>query len=119
MDDVSYKLLKIFQLKGSLSMRDLSLITEQTDLELAGPLNYLRGEKYLQIESNYAALHVLDETSTLDPNMRLSLSFLGTVAIEKEAKERRQSKFENLRAWATLATAIAALVISALALVLK
>ena len=116
MDDYSFSVLKTYKSRDCLTLSQLSAIYNRSIFDVAEPVSYLRKQKLIRIESNYALLHELTEDSLIDPDTPLEITFVGKGALETEIKSRRHLTFNELRAWITLAIAVIALIVSIAAL---
>ena len=115
-DKFSFSVLKGIGKRPAVTIKELAAIYNRSVDYMEDPVLYLRRCGYLDIERNYAALHDLTENSLIGRDTPLTISYGGRIAIECERKERRQSSFNEFRAWFTLAIAFAALIVSVVAL---
>ena len=118
MDDLSYKLLKLFSGRNSLTLSQISAILNQSSFDFAEAISYLRKNGLLRIEHNYSKLHASD-CNAISPQTPLSITHEGRRALELGVTSRNHYKFNEIRAWVTLAIAVAALIISVIDLILK
>lgn len=116
MDDYSLKILETIETHSGFTLIQLSTLLNADWMVFAEPINYLRKLNYLNFEPNYATLNDLTQESPLSPNTPLVISYEGRAALEVERRQRRHIHFDQIRAWATLAIAFAALIVSVIAL---
>ena len=116
MADYFFSVLKTYKSRDCLTLSQLSAIYNRSIFDVAEPVSYLRKQKFIRIESNYALLHELTEDSLIDPDTPLEITLEGKAALEAEIKDRHRFRFNELRAWITLGIAGTALVISIIAL---
>ena len=115
MDKRSFKLLKLFSSRNSLSLEGLSAIYN-TDIDsFCSPVRYLMDEGFLQIEPNHSSLHGDDFTF----NAPISITHSGRVALENEMKERKHFYFNELRSCITIFISVSALLLSLFSLYLQ
>lgn len=110
MDDISFAILKLFSSHASLTLSQLSAILNEDSLRLAAPVDHLRKQHFLKIETNHAFLQKMDEDSFLSHDTLLQISFEGKAALEMESKSRKRFRFNELRAWITLVIAVLAFI---------
>lgn len=108
MDDVSYYLLKLYSQRTTVSLRELSAICNKEIRFISGSVRVLIDQKYLEIIPD--PLNDIKTDLTMDAPIRITTE--GHIAFENESKERRHFKFNEIRAWITLAIALVALVLS-------
>ena len=118
MDDLCYSFLKLFSERTSLSINQLSAILNLDSFEFVEVINYLRKNGFLRVEHNYSMVHKSDHDS-ISPRTPLSITFEGKRALELERKSRKRFKYNEIRAWITLAIAIAAFALSVICFILK
>ncbi len=106
MDDRTVELLKLFSERNQLSLHDLAAIYNCGYGDFAELVNYLMERGLLEIEPNYALIEGND--LTVETPLRITQS--GRSALNIELKERRSFKYSELRAWLTLAIALAAFI---------
>ena len=119
MDNFSFELLQLYSIRNTLSLFQLEAILNQDVFSLAKPINYLRDKEYLEILPSHAISKKLDKDSDISPNTPLSITYLGKAALETEIKARKHFKYNEIRAWITLAIAIAAFILSVISLCLQ
>lgn len=101
MDDVSFELLKLYAQKSKLSIQDISAITNINVKVYAEPILYLVDMKYLR---------TYDDGNEKWLNIPYTITHAGHLALEAELKKRKAYKYNELRAWITLAIALAAFI---------
>lgn len=116
MDDYSFSVLKLYKSRDSLTLSQLSAILNKSWFDVADPALYLKREGYIRVEPNHAALHDVKPDDPIDPDTPLSITFAGKGVLESELKARRHLSFNEIRAWATLAIAIAGFVVAVISL---
>lgn len=108
MDDTSFKLLKLYATRNTISLSGLSAIYNTHNDYWISPVRYLIEKEYLRINPEYVLLHNNDFTITAP----IEITYEGKLALEQERKERQVFKFNEFRAWFTLIIAVIALVMS-------
>lgn len=116
MDDFSFDLLKLYSSRNSLTLSQLQAVLDKSDMELSAPISYLRSNGYLKILPSFIKRADVEEQGYIAPDTPLMISFEGKIALEAELKERKRFKYNEFRAWVTLGIAIAALIVSIIAL---
>lgn len=106
MDNTSFNLLKLYSKRDTLSLCDLAAIYNSSVLEFTTPVRYLMDQGFVRIEANYAAIHGEDYTM----HVPIQITYEGQIALEAEQRQRHTFKFAELRAWLTLAIALAAFI---------
>lgn len=97
-------MLELFSQRTLLNLDQLGAIYNISINDLSGPVNWLLKCGYL------AKYNSLDENMLLTPDTFLLITYEGKSALEKEAKNRKTFKYNELRAWITLVIAIAAFI---------
>lgn len=113
MDNTSFLLLKLYLERPSLSASDLALLSKSDPWEYCEPICYLVDKTYLEVTPKSKS----DQPKMLDVQYRITPD--GRRALEAEQKERRRYKYNEIRAWITLAIAIAAFILSVISLILQ
>lgn len=119
MDRMSSGLLEVFKSKGSLSLSQLSAILDVGIFDLSEPISVLRKQGYLRIEPNHCTVHELSQTDSISLDTPLVITFEGRAALDNHQQDRRSKKFNDLRAWITLAIACASFVLAVISLLLQ
>lgn len=111
MDDVSFELLRLYSQRNKLSIKEIAAICNQDVRIVAEPVLYLADMKYLRkYEGN-------NKTGMFDT--AYMITHAGHITLEAEQKSRKQFKYNELRAWITLAISVMALIISVISLLLQ
>lgn len=113
-----FNILNQYSTHNSLSLSQLSVLCNYEFEVIIQNLNYLRKQKYVRIVPNYALTHNLTGDSPIDTDTPIEITVEGKIALDVYREERRNFKFVETRAWITLAIALAALVVSIVALFL-
>lgn len=116
MDSLSLEILRIYSSRGVLTLNQLSTVLNVDWMRLGEPVNYLRHLKYLCFEPNHAMLNGLTAESPLSMDDPLVITFMERAAFEHEEQSRKRCKYNEVRAWITLAIAVIALIVSIVAL---
>lgn len=106
MDNLSFKVLSLLATRQSLSTRDISIFFNTGINSFIDPVYYLVNKGFLEIDKSI----LKEENPTLNVLTPVRITFEGKSALEAEIKERRSIKFSELRAWITLAIAVAAFI---------
>lgn len=117
MDDFLLNVLEKFKKSSPIAIEQLSCIFDKTVDDCADVALYLRKQGYLKIEQNYANLHGMSQDSLIGHQTPLVITLEGKMAITQEKRIRKNLLFDAIRAWATLAVAFAALLVSIFAVV--
>lgn len=122
LDDLSKEILRLYREKPNFNnycLSDLKLLTNRGDHDLGPAIRFLRRENYLMIDPTYASLHP-DEIKLLGDSVSvctpLRITKDGLIALEKAERSDTRFKFNEIRAWITLAIAVIALIVSIVAL---
>ena len=102
MDNVSYQLLKLYSTRNQLSAQDIAAIANSDVRIVYQNVQYLADQKYLR------DCIVVRETGMF--NKPYQIDHIGRIALEEEQKNRRHRTFSEIRAWITLAIALAAFI---------
>lgn len=111
MDKKLIVILQLFAERSALSLHDLAVLGNTGPAVLAEDVVYLHREGYLKVDGNYALLHDLKD-GELTQDAPLVLTVAGRVALQNKLDAQKERRFNEIRAWITLAIAFAALVIS-------
>lgn len=106
MDDITYKILKIFKNRNSLSCIEVSAIINTDALAIAEIFRYLWKNDY--IKKLYSPIDESDNSLGLDTQFKLT--YAGLVSMQHHKSNKRYKIFSEFRAWITLAIAIASFV---------
>lgn len=112
MDDFLLLVLEKFKKSSPIAIDQLSCVFDKTVDDCADVVLHLRKLGYLKIEQNYANLHGMSQESLIGYQTPLVITLEGKMAITQEKRSRRKLLFDGIRAWATLAIAFAALLVS-------
>lgn len=122
LDDLSKEILRLFRKNphfNNYCLSDLKLLTDRNDYDLGPAIGFLRRKNYLMIDPTYANLHP-DEIKLLGDSVSvrtpLRITKDGLIALEKSERSDTRFKFNEIRAWITLAIAVIALIVSIVAL---
>lgn len=113
MDDNSFLLLKLYLERESLSASDLALLSNGNSRDYLEPILYLVDRMYLEVMPLY------NDNHPKKLNIKYRITPDGRRALEAEEKERRRYKHNEIRAWITLAIAIAAFILSVVSMILQ
>lgn len=102
MDDVSFDLLKLYAKRNQLSAQDISAICNVETRVIFESIQYLATKEYLN------PCIVAHETTMF--NIPYRITHEGRIALEDTQKRRHHFIFNEIRAWITLAIAIAAFI---------
>ena len=100
-------------------MVQLSAILDVGLVPLSEPISFLRKQGYLRIEPNYRTVRNMTQDDEIFVDTPLEITFEGKVALEDYRKEKRSTKFKELRAWITLAIACASFILAIISLLLQ
>ena len=123
LDETSVKVLSIFVDRKLLTLHDLCVKMDLTDVTLAPYVLYLKNEHgYLEVDPTFASLSPnemerIGDSIAVDTPLRLSHK--GRLALKMYSQTTKQHRIDEIRAWTTLFIAFAALIISIVALLLK
>ena len=115
MNSFSLKLLQFISTQKTLSLHDLCVIFDGNPETLFPPLNDLLKHGALEILPYYANEH----GNELTLHAPFQITYLGKTLLEQENLTQKHYKYNEFRAWSTLAIALIALVCSILSLVLQ
>lgn len=113
MDRLSKKILSLFRGRPSLTISQMAVILKMDPYgDLAECVLELKKDDILEIEPNYSVLHDVKNK----PNLSVDTPFIyprsGRAIARKENRSNRRLLFSEIRAWVTLAIALAALMVS-------
>ena len=103
MDNTAYKLLELFNQRTSLSLLELAAILNVECRSIAEATYCLLDSGYLR----KAITPDCDQESDFSFNLPLMITYKGKAALEEHRKTKRYYWFNELRAWITLAIALA------------
>ena len=106
MDNTTYHVLGLYYEREHLSLVQLGAILNDEPVSLSQPVAYLVKNGYLQYRDHEDHFH--------KPDTPIDITYAGKVAYQEEKKARSQFSHQEFRAWATLAIAILALILSIL-----
>lgn len=106
MDESTLSLLTVFKNRSSLSLIELAAILNCDSLSLTDPVHYIMDKGYIRIGMTTESL----EGNTISLHTPLEITYLGRIAINQALKDKRNFKFNEFRAWATLIIALIAFI---------
>lgn len=115
MDSELYDMLELYKSKGApLSIKDVMLLCNVSDIEASKPIIWLFEAGYLKYSSGY-----LPTDGTIAADTKLRLTYAGELAMRGDKRAKRAHFWIEFRSWFTLAIAFIALVLSIISLVLQ
>lgn len=106
MDKLSFKLLKLYSKRESLSLSDLAVIYNEGLTTFSSPIGYLIDKAYLKSDKSEPGIDGTNYT----PNTQIFITYEGRAALAAEKQNRRNIRISEFRAWLTLAIALAAFI---------
>ncbi len=115
MDTISKILLELFNLKGSLTIHQLTALVDIPFDTLVHYVSYLRNKNYIKIDSNHAS-DDLENNASLHITTPLVITVNGKIALEEVKRLSKERRNDFIRYIITTAIAVIALIISIIAL---
>ena len=107
MDDKTLAFLKLYKSKNKpLSLSDLTVITDVPHSSFISNIVWLLKNGYLEVDPGYSVLH----GDSLSPKAKLIITQDGIIEIDRLSKAQMKHKFNEIRAWITLAISVAAFI---------
>lgn len=106
MDDTTLSLLMLFKERRILNLIQIGAILNVDCLSLSEPIRYLVDKGYVRRIKDSDTLE--DDSYSFDTPFEIT--FEGIATINQAQKERKHSRYAEVRAWITLLIAIAAFV---------
>ena len=115
MDSELYSMLNLYKSKNrALSVQDVMLLTDSTDTEVCPPVKNLFDSGYLHVAGGYVA-----EDGSIAVDTKLRITYAGELALRENVRSKKLNFWTEFRAWATLAIALIAMVVSLISLWLQ
>lgn len=108
MTNEALKLLKLYSTRNTISLKELGVIYNNDPYDWSHPIAYLKDTGYLEILPSYIEMN--GDAFHVDAPLRIT--YAGKTALDTEIKSRRHLNFNEIRAWITLAIALAAFILS-------
>lgn len=112
MDKKLRKILKLYVSRPSLSMKDVGILFGVSPFDCSDDVCYLLEHDYLEVEPNYAIMNNISSSDSTPIDAPLSITVSGRVALDQVMDSVKYRRFNEIRAWITLAISILALIIS-------
>lgn len=119
MNKQAFSILSLLLEKEKLSIHDLGILSNIPIIKLPPIVNYLIALGYVEIVPGYMSSNGLKEGSfpTLTAPLRITQS--GISFYESELSKSKKHSISEIRAWATLAIALVAMIASVISVVLE
>lgn len=115
MDSELYSMLNLYKSKNcALSVQDIVLLMDSSDTEIWPPIKNLFDSGYLHAVGGYIA-----EDGSIAVDTKLRITYAGELALRENARSKKNHFWIELRAWATLAIALIALIVSIASVLLQ
>lgn len=110
MDNLSLKILKMYNKRQNLSINQAGAIFDMSPFEISEHIIRLQGKGYLRLEPNYATLHGTQSNTPINVDAPLQITLDGIEAVETAQQLDRQRRNELIRYIITTAIAVAAFI---------